>query len=224
MSKQYFDLSFFEFFLELSLNNQKSWFDENRKRYENDVKAPFIDFIADLLIQMSEFDSRYGELTAKDCLFRINKDIRFSKDKSPYKLHCSASLHIGGRKKMWPGGMYLEMGAQNCGIYTGVYMPEKDDLLMFRNNIANNLRPFEIAIQESDFVKYFGEVLGSKNKIIDANLKASAAIQPLIFNKQFYVEHSFEPEKSFENDFVDYVIHVWRSASNFNKVLTGNIT
>lgn len=223
MSKQYFDLSYFEFFLELSLNNQKSWFDENRKRYENDVKAPFIDFVSDLLVRMAEFDSRYSELTAKDCLFRINKDIRFSKDKSPYKLHCSASLHIGGRKKMWPGGMYLEMGAESCGIYTGVYMPEKEDLLMFRKNIANNLDQFDKAINEPNFIKYFGEVLGSKNKILDNSLKEAATKQPLIFNKQFYVAHAFEPEISFDSDFINYVIEVWRSASNFNTVLSGNI-
>jgi uncharacterized protein (TIGR02453 family) len=223
MSKQYFDISFYEFFLELSLNNQKSWFDENRKRYENDVKQPFINFISDLLVSMSKFDIGYQELTAKDCLFRINKDIRFSKDKSPYKLHCSASLHIGGRKKMWPGGMYIELGAESCGIYSGVYMPEKDDLLMFRNNIANNLHQFDIAINDSKFIKYFGEVLGSKNKIIDATLKEAAAKQPLIFNKQFYVAHTFEPEKSFDSDFINYLIDVWRSAMQFNTVLAGKI-
>ena len=221
MSKQYFDISFYEFFLELSLNNQKSWFDENRKRYENEVKQPFIDFISDLLVCMSEFDKRYQDLTAKDCLFRINKDIRFSKDKSPYKLHCSASLHIGGRKKMWPGGMYIELGAESCGIYSGVYMPEKEDLLKFRNNIANNLIDFDKAIHKPNFIKYFGEVLGSKNKIIDSSLKEAAAKQPLIFNKQFYVAHSFEPEKSFESGFIEYIIDVWRSASDFNNVLIG---
>ena len=221
MSKQYFDISFYEFFLELSLNNQKSWFDENRKRYENEVKQPFIDFISDLLVCMSEFDKRYQDLTAKDCLFRINKDIRFSKDKSPYKLHCSASLHIGGRKKMWPGGMYIELGAESCGIYSGVYMPEKEDLLKFRNNIANNLIDFDKAIHKPNFIKYFGEVLVSKNKIIDSSLKESAAKQPLIFNKQFYVAHSFEPEKSFESGFIEYIIDVWRSASDFNNVLIG---
>jgi uncharacterized protein (TIGR02453 family) len=219
MSKQYFDIAFYEFFLELSLNNQKYWFDENRKRYESDVKQPFLDFISDLLLRMSEFDIGYQELTAKDCLFRINKDIRFSKDKSPYKLHCSASLHIGGRKKMWPGGIYIELGAESCGIYSGVYMPEKEDLMKFRMNIAKNLQDFDKAIQEPNFIKYFGEVLGSKNKIIDATLKEAAAKQPLIFNKQFYVAHDFEPEKSFESGFIEYIIDVWRSAAAFNDVL-----
>jgi uncharacterized protein (TIGR02453 family) len=219
MSKQYFDIAFYEFFLELSLNNQKYWFDENRKRYESDVKQPFLDFISDLLLRMSEFDIGYQELTAKDCLFRINKDIRFSKDKSPYKLHCSASLHIGGQKKMWPGGIYIELGAESCGIYSGVYMPEKEDLMKFRMNIAKNLQDFDKAIQEPNFIKYFGEVLGSKNKIIDATLKEAAAKQPLIFNKQFYVAHDFEPEKSFESGFIEYIIDVWRSAAAFNDVL-----
>ena len=219
MSKQYFDISFYEFFLELSLNNQKSWFDENIKRYENDVKQPFIDFITDLLLNMSKFDSEYKDLTAKDCLFRINKDIRFSKDKSPYKLHCSASLQIGGRKKMWPGGMYIELGAESCGIYSGVYMPEKEDLMTFRRNVAKNLQKFDKAINEPKFIQYFGEVLGSKNKIIDASLKEAAAKQPLIFNKQFYVAHTFEPEKSFDSDFLEYIIEVWRATAHFNAVL-----
>jgi len=223
MPKQYFDISFYEFFLELSLNNQKSWFDENRKRYENEIKQPFIDFIADLLLNMSKFDSGYQDLTAKDCLFRINKDIRFSKDKSPYKLHCSASLHTGGRKKMWPGGMYIELGAENCAIYSGVYMPDNEDLMKFRMNIAKNLKYFDNAIHKPDFLKYFGEVLGTKNKKIDATLKEAAEIQPLIFNKQFYVAHSFEPEKSFDHDFLEYIIDVWRAAADFNNALADTI-
>jgi hypothetical protein len=123
---------------------------------------------------------------------------------------------------MWPGGMYIELGAESCGIYSGVYMPEKEDLLKFRNNIANNLQDFESAIQEPNFIKYFGEVLGSKNKIIDSSLKEAAAKQPLIFNKQFYVAHSFEPEKSFESGFIEYIIDVWRSAAAFNNVLAGS--
>lgn len=221
MLKQYFDMAFYEFFLELAINNQKSWFDENRKRYENEVKSPFVNFVSDLIQSMSKFDERYGELNAKDCLFRINKDIRFSKDKSPYKLHCSASLHIGGRKKMWPGGMYIELGAESCGIYSGVYMPEKEDLKKFRANIANNLISFDKAINQPKFIKYFGEVLGDKNKIIDSSLKEAGLKQPLIYNKQFYVAHTFQPELTFESNFLDYAIDVWRAADEFNSVLSG---
>lgn len=215
-------LDYYDFFIELSSNNHKTWFDENRKRYETAVKIPFLELVESFIQKMSEFDSEYGNLEAKKCVFRINKDIRFSKDKSPYKTHCAASFHIGGKMKMWPGGMYLHLGPEECGVYTGVYMPEKDDLATFRMNIANNLDGFQKAISQYNFKKYFGEVLGEKNKIIDKSLQAAAKIQPLIYNKQFYVAHNFEPELTLNADFLDYCIEVWRSAVDFNRVLSGN--
>ena len=135
-----FEPDFFEFFIELSMNNQKSWFDVNRKRYEENVKAPFLEFVGALIEKMSAIDSDFNGIVPKECVFRINKDIRFSKNKMPYKSFCSASIHIGGRKSMFPGGMYIEIGAESCGIYSGVYMPEKEDLLKYRENIAARVK------------------------------------------------------------------------------------
>ena len=170
---------------------------------------------------MSLIDSDFNGIVPKECVFRINKDIRFSKDKTPYKLFCSASIHVGGRKSMFPGGMYIEIGAESCGIYSGVYMPEKEDLLRYRENIAANICSFKEAISEEAFLKYFGSVRGEKNKKIDPKFKEVISQEPLILNKQFYVMHSFEAEKTFEKDFVDYVIEVWLSAQSFNQILLG---
>ena len=211
-----------EFLEDLVANNNTEWMHANKKRYES-YKKDYHNYIASILTEIKPLDKSLEPLEIKNCTFRINRDIRFSKDKSPYKLHCSASLHIGGRKKMWPGGMYIELGAESCGIYSGVYMPEKEDLMNFRMNIAKNLQYFDKAIQKPNFIKYFGEVLGSKNKKIDATLKEAAAKQPLIFNKQFYVAHSFEPEKSFDSDFIEYIIDVWRAAADFNDALADSI-
>ena len=216
-----FEPDFFEFFIELSMNNQKSWFDLNRKRYEENVKAPFLEFVGALIEKMSAIDSDFNGIVPKECVFRINKDIRFSKNKMPYKSFCSASIHIGGRKSMFPGGMYIEIGAESCGIYSGVYMPEKEDLLKYRENIAANISSFQEAISEDQFLKYFGSVRGEKNKKIDSKFKEVISKEPLILNKQFYVMHSFEAEKTFENDFLKYVIDVWLSANKFNNVLLG---
>ena len=216
-----FEPDFFEFFIELSMNNQKSWFDLNRKRYEENVKAPFLEFVGALIEKMSAIDSDFNGIVPKECVFRINKDIRFSKNKMPYKSFCSASIHIGGRKSMFPGGMYIEIGAENCAIYTGVYMPEKEDLLKYRENIAANISSFQEAISEEQFLKYFGSVRGEKNKKIDPRFKEVISKEPLILNKQFYVMHSFEAEKTFENDFLKYVIDVWLSANKFNNALLG---
>lgn len=216
-----FNPDFFEFFIELSMNNQKSWFDLNRKRYEENVKAPFLEFVGALIEKMSAIDSDFNGIVPKECVFRINKDIRFSKNKMPYKSFCSASIHIGGRKSMFPGGMYIEIGAESCGIYSGVYMPEKEDLLKYRENIAANISSFQEAISEEQFLKYYGSVRGEKNKKIDPKFKEVISKEPLILNKQFYVMHSFEAEKTFENDFLKYVIDVWLSANKFNNALLG---
>lgn len=216
-----FSPDYFEFFIELSMNNQKSWFDVHRKRYELNVKAPFVEFVTELIRRMGEVDTRFAELEPKDCIFRINKDIRFSKDKTPYKLCCSASIHVGGKKSMSPGGIYIEIGAERCAIYSGVYMPEKEDLQKYRENIASKIDEFQKIISNTEFVSNFGSVKGDKNKKIDSQFKEAVLKEPLLFNKQFYVMHSFEAERTFEFDFVDYVMSVWHSAQDFNSILLG---
>ena len=211
--------AFYEFFIGLSANNQKSWFDENRGRYERDVKALFLEFVTSVLAKMSAIDSRFEGLEAKQCIFRINKDVRFSKDKSPYKLHCAAAIQIGGRKEMGAGGLYIQLGPEECGIYSGVYMPEKEELMRIRGLIAGDLEGFARVTKETSFVQYFGEVRGEKNKRIDMVWGAAAAEQPLIFNKQFYIQHSVEAEDTLRLDFDDYVVEVWKASRGFNYFL-----
>ncbi len=208
--------AFYEFFIELSVNNQKSWFDENRARYEREVKALFLTFVESVLVKMAAVDGRFSGMEAKQCIFRINKDIRFSKDKTPYKLHCAAAIQIGGRKEMGAGGLYIQLGPEECGLYSGVYMPEKDELMRIRGLIAGDLEGFNRVITDKAFVKYFGTVRGEKNKRIDTAWGAAAAEQPLIFNKQFYIQHSVEAEDTLRSDFDDYVVEVWKASRGFN--------
>ena len=208
--------AFYEFFIELSVNNQKSWFDENRARYEREVKALFLTFVESVLVKMAAVDGRFSGMEAKQCIFRINKDIRFSKDKTPYKLHCAAAIQIGGRKEMGAGGLYIQLGPEECGLYSGVYMPEKDELMRIRGLIAGDLEGFNRVITDKAFVKYFGTVRGEKNKRIDTVWGAAAAEQPLIFNKQFYIQHSVEAEDTLRSDFDDYVVEVWKASRGFN--------
>ena len=203
------------------MNNHKSWFDLNRKRYESDVKLMFENFIQHLIEEMSLINDDFKGLHAKECIFRINRDIRFSKDKQPYKLFCSASIHKGGKKSMTPGGIYIELGPEKCAIYSGVYMPEKEELYKIRMNIANNLERFESAIQEEAFLLYFGSVRGEKNKKIDSIFKEALQTQNLLLNKQFYVMHEFDAERTLEMNFLGMVIDAWSAAKNFNALLGG---
>ena len=211
--------AFYEFFIELSANNQKSWFDENRARYEREVKALFLTFVESVLVKMAAVDDRFSGMEAKHCIFRINKDIRFSKDKTPYKLHCAAAIQIGGRKEMGAGGLYIQLGPEECGLYSGVYMPEKDELMRIRGLIAGDLEGFNRVITDKAFVKYFGTVRGEKNKRIDADWVVAAAEQPLLYNKQFYIQHVMDAEDTLRSNFDDYLVEVWKASKGFNAFL-----
>jgi uncharacterized protein (DUF2461 family) len=123
---------------------------------------------------------------------------------------------------MSAGGMYLEFGPEHCGIYSGIYMPEREALQLIRERIAGNLEVFSGVIGASDFVKYFGEVRGEKNKRLPSDLVAAAAEQPLIYNKQFYVQHSMDAELTMVENFDEYVIKVWRASESFNRFISGN--
>ncbi len=218
-----FTEAFYEFFIELSANNQKSWFDENRARYEREVKTLFLHFVESVLERMVLLDDRFKGLEAKQCIFRINKDIRFSKDKTPYKLHCAAAIQMGGRKEMGAGGLYIQLGPEECGLYSGVYLPEKDELKRIRGLIAGDLEGFNRVLRDPAFVKYFGSVRGERNKRIDSEWMGAAVEQPLLYNKQFYIQHTLDAEDTLRSDFADYVVEVWKASRGFNAFLQGPV-
>ncbi|MES2588715.1 MAG: DUF2461 domain-containing protein [Bacteroidota bacterium] len=182
----FFKKEFIDFFIELAPNNNKDWFDLNRKRYENFVKKPFSDFVQHLISEVTKTDKRYVDLLAKDCIFRINRDIRFSKEKSPYKLMVSAVVAPNGKKSKAVNGVYFELTPEHVRVYGGVYEIEKEDLLIVREGIARNPQKFKDVYTSKKFVDTFGEIRGEKNKIIPKELKEAGEIEPLIFNKQWY--------------------------------------
>lgn len=191
---QYFTSDFIAFFKELGANNNKEWFDANRKRYEQVVKKPFEKFVADLIVAMRQDEP---ELLAepKDCIFRINRDIRFSTDKTPYKVQVSALITPRGRKQMEYPGLYLEITPEHVGIYGGLYMPDKNMLADLRESIADDPTAFKKAYTDKQFVKLYGEIKGEKNKRLDKHLAEAADAEPMLYNKQFYY-HATMPAKT----------------------------
>jgi len=219
MSRTHFDQDYFEFFIGLTLNNHKQWFDENRGTYTKEMKPMFEDFVNTLISELQKVSPDFNGINAKDCMFRINRDIRFSKDKTPYKTFFSASIHQNGRKAMNPGGMYLEIGPENCAIYSGAYMPEKEALQKIRSNIYHNLEEFDQIINNKKFKNVFGEIHGEKNKRIEKEFMGVAEKQPLILNKQFYIFHKFEPEDTMKPEFLNNLIEVWKLTKDLNDFL-----
>ena len=218
MKKQYFTEAYLHFFMDLAANNHKDWFDQNRSRYQTEVKAAMEVFVGDLIAALKK-DADLGDLKASDCIFRINKDIRFSKDKTPYKLQMSALIVKGGRKQMYDPGLYIEIGPEFLNIYTGFYMPEKDQLLKIREKIAANPATFEKIINAKAFKASFGEVRGEKSKILPKELKEVAKLHELIYNKQFYLVHQVDAEKILDSDLLGYVVNHFKSAAEFNRFL-----
>ena len=96
------DQSTFDFLSDLTRNNRREWYHANKDRFK-DAQQNYIDFVAMILFRISEFDAEMIGTEPKDCLFRIYRDIRFSKDKTPYKTWFGASMNPGGRKRMGAG-------------------------------------------------------------------------------------------------------------------------
>lgn len=181
---QYFDQGFINFFKSLSKDNSKEWFDKNRDKYEDLVKKPFEEFINDLITELGKIDKSI-DMTAKQAIFRINKDVRFSKDKSPYKTSVSAAISAQGKNPEYPG-IFVELNHEKARILCGAYVVEKDNLVRVRKYIIKNLTEFKKVISEKDFRNYFGVIQGEKNKILAADIKAWVEKEPLLSNKQFY--------------------------------------
>lgn len=202
MEVVYFTEDYLDFFKELAANNHKNWFDENRKRYEKSVKNPFKKFIERLILEIESIDSEQKGIEAKHCIFRINRDIRFSKDKTPYKLNNSAIVSPGGKKAKDVPGVYIEIGPETVRLYGGVYFLEKQNLEDFRYFIAANQSKFEKLISDKDFVNTYGEIRGEKAKRIPKDLKEAAEKQALIYNKQWYFYTEYEPEIICKSSFI----------------------
>ena len=215
----FFTPDFLNFFIELAPNNHKDWFDINRDRYKKSVKEPFENFVEKLIIELRKTEDLPQDLKASDCIFRINKDIRFSKDKSPYKLQATASISKGGKKDFVNPGLYVELGPDHLGIYTGVYMSDKDIIAKIRHHIASNLGQFESIINNKKLKAIYGEVKGEKAKLLPPELKSLAISQPLILNKQFYLVHNAEPDIIIEKDVLKYIVETYKVAKSFNQFI-----
>ncbi|TNE74473.1 MAG: DUF2461 domain-containing protein [Bacteroidetes bacterium] len=207
-----FTPDFLNFFIELAPNNNKDWFDQNRSRYEKNVKEPFKYFVQQLITEFSKIDPKFKETEPKDCIFRINRDIRFSKDKSPYKLQVSAVISPEGKKSRAIDGIYIELTPEHVRVYGGVYEVDKDDLQSIREGIAKNLNEFRKLISNQDFRKVFGELRGEKNKVLPKELKNAGEQEPLMYNKQWYFFTEFDPEIILEQDLIKRVIEVYKVA------------
>ncbi len=189
----YFTDDFIKFFQELAENNHKQWFDEHRKRYEKNIKAPFKALVEDMILRIHADDPEVM-IPAKDAIFRINRDIRFSRDKRLYKTQMSAVISPAGRKDLGLPGFYFELNANRIMIGGGAHTCDKDRLQAIRGYIVAKPDEFKKALSDKTFRDKFGEIRGEKNKRLPAEFRERAETEPLLFNKQFYFMAELPPK------------------------------
>jgi uncharacterized protein (TIGR02453 family) len=144
------------FLKKLKKNNNKPWFDANRHLYV-EAKAEFEAFVSSLIATYGKHDPAIAHLLPKDCIFRINRDVRFSKDKSPYKNNFGASITSGGKKSPFAGYyVHIEPGASFVG--GGLWQPMPDMLAKVRQEIDYNFSEFKAIIQSASFKKQYQEL------------------------------------------------------------------
>jgi uncharacterized protein (TIGR02453 family) len=135
----YFDKGLFDFLNDLEDNNNREWFNANKERYEADLKEPFLQFISDAGPRLGKISPNLvaDPRPVGGSLFRIYRDVRFSKDKSPYKTHAGAHFPLGGKGVHGPG-YYLHLEPGQCFVAGGLWMPDPDALRSIRQAISDD--------------------------------------------------------------------------------------
>ena len=154
-----------KFLKDLKKNNNKPWFDANRKVYEA-AKEDFANFIQAVIDQHGKKDVSIKNIVAKDCLFRINRDVRFSKDKSPYKSNFGASINKSGRKAEHSAGYYFQVQPNRNFAGGGIWMPEPNELKKVRQEIDYNFADFKKIIGSRKFKSVYGDLDRSEDFLL----------------------------------------------------------
>jgi len=195
-----------QFLEDLIANNNTEWMHANKKRYEN-YKKDYHNYIASILAEIKPLDKSLEPLEVKNCTFRINRDIRFSKDKSPYKTNMGVWFTQNKFRKNSPG-YYIHFEKGNSFIAGGVWCPEADELKRIRKEIAFFYDDLEAIVNDKIFKKEFGELTRDENNTLKKAPKDFDANHPAI---EFLKLKSYTASQKIEDkDFLD---------KNFSKIV-----
>jgi uncharacterized protein (TIGR02453 family) len=180
------------FLKQVKKNNNRVWFEAHRPAYEL-AKARFEVLVQALIDGLRPIED-LGDLQAKDCIMRIFRDIRFAKDKSPYRTNMGASIARGGKRHTrLPYYLHLEPGGSF--IAGGLYMPEKPQLDRLRGMLAQDAGPLKAITGNRTFKRLFGDLRGEKLKVMPRGYPADHPEIELLKLKQFMAIHDFTDEE-----------------------------
>jgi uncharacterized protein (TIGR02453 family) len=208
-----------DFLTGIKLNNNRDWFIENRPRYL-DAKDNFESFVQEIINKIILFEPVMNGLEAKSCVYRINRDIRFSNDKSPYKSHFGAFIVKGGKKNGDKfAGYYVHIEPGKSIVAGGAYMPPAPWLSAIREKIDEEPEKLLKIISSKDFIKYFGKIDGEKLKKAPKGYPPDHPNIELLKFKSYLVVNEMTDEFVLSDRYFDHTINVIKAMKPFNDFL-----
>ncbi len=206
-----------EFLKELAANNNREWFQDNKKWY-NECREKVL-FLTDVLInEIGKFDPEVRGLQPKDCMFRIFRDVRFSNDKSPYKTNFGSFICKGGRKSMNPG-YYFHLEPDGCFIGGGIYMPPAEPLRTIRNFMADHAEEFLEFTEDPDFKKDFPEMYDDRLKTAPKGFPKDHEHIELLRYKSYIYSKTFSDKVVKSDKYVETVVDTFHQLYPVNSFL-----
>lgn len=210
--------SYLKFLSQLAENNSKEWMDANKKWYQ-DTRAEFLEDVEVFLKQLSELEPEFSTFKPKECVFRQNRDIRFSANKNPYKLNFGAYFSPGGKKSDGPG-YYVQVQPGNSFFGGGIWMPPSDVLKKIRKEIDYSGAELEKIESESEFKKLFGEISGEKLKTSPRDYEADHPYIEYLKLKSFTVTRPISDKDVDSGNYINLAMEGFRKMKPFNDFLS----
>ncbi len=194
-----------KFFRQLKKNNTREWFAENKERFESSVKEPMESLLSTLAEGVRSIDPAIV-IDPKKSLYRIYRDTRFSKDKTPYKLWIAASFTHAGKNKTNDPGFYFHVSADEVGIGGGLYMPMPDQLRRLRAVLDTRARELRAILAEKTFRARFGELQGETLSRVPQGYDKEHPDADLLKMKQFFCWASLDAKSACSPDLPDLLL------------------
>jgi uncharacterized protein (TIGR02453 family) len=205
------------FLKDIEANNMREWFDQNREQY--DVTRKKFLAVANLLIhEIRQFDDEIPPLNAKDCIFRIFRDVRFSNDKRPFKTNYGCFIARGGRKSGF-AGYYLHLQPNECFLSGGIYMPPPEHLQAIRQEIFYNPQNYIDLINNKVFKSTYTTEYADKLKTAPKGYPKDWEHLDLIRNRNYAFGHKVEESELFAPDFINKAIEQFKIIYPLNRYL-----
>lgn len=211
------------FLRELRENNNREWFNENKARYVH-LKKEFDVFTGVLIDKIALFDPEIRGLEVKDCVYRIYRDVRFSPDKSPYKIHFASYIATKGGRNSLRGGYYMHIQPDGCFLSGGIYCPEPAVLKKLRQDVYDNVDEFKQILDNKEFKKYFSGLDNTNSlKNVPSPFPKDFPDGDLLKHKDYTVL-SPKPDSFFETgDVLSNILTVFEKLYPFNRFLNYTI-